>query len=292
MLAGEPVRQHEAGEHIERQQRDLIPPDRHQSGDRAGRETRAPGRPLERARDEPQRERQIGQADDLAGMLQARIGGTGERKCHRGHQRPPGVPAAVAKEQDDADTAEKQIGEGHGVECAQADRGIERGKQHMQRREQQRLRIGDLSPAGKHIRRPPRPFAARQRAGEELHLGKELRLRIPRNRHRTRKPRPGRQQEGKREDRERDTERKARGGNVARRRRLVSAGARPRPAIRARRPRRLVAPSGGSLAVRRHVVPQGHPSSALCSLALVRAYAIRRIDGREDVALPGVACPR
>ena len=247
------MRQHESGEHVERQQRDLISSDRHQAGQRAGRQPRPPGRSLERAGAEPEHERQIGQADDLAGVLHARIGGTGERKCHRRHQRPAGMPAAVAKEQDDADTAEKQISEGHGIECAQADHRVERGEQDMQRREQQRLRIGDLGPAGKDVRRPPRPFAARQRTGEELHLRKELRFRIPWDGHRARQPRPRRQQEGEREDRERDNKRNARGQDFGRRR------------------RRLFTPSGHSLAVRRHrrVVPQVHPSSALWRLALL-----------------------
>jgi hypothetical protein len=38
----EPIGQHESGKHIERQQRDLIPPDRDQSGEQPGRQTCTP----------------------------------------------------------------------------------------------------------------------------------------------------------------------------------------------------------------------------------------------------------
>ena len=81
------MRQHESGEHIEREQRDLVAPDRDQPGERARRQARAPRRALERARQQPQRERQIGEADDLAGMLDARAGGAAERERQRRHQR-------------------------------------------------------------------------------------------------------------------------------------------------------------------------------------------------------------
>ena len=48
--AGNPMRQHKSGEHVKRQQRDLIPTERHQPGDRAGREPCPPRRAIERAR--------------------------------------------------------------------------------------------------------------------------------------------------------------------------------------------------------------------------------------------------
>ena len=220
LIAGRPIRQHESGDHVERQQRDLIPSDRHQSGEHAGRHPRPPRRALERAGDEPERQRQIREADDLDGVLHPGIGGAAERDRHRRHQRASRVPAAVAEEQDDADSAQEQIGEGHGIEGAQADRGFRRGEQRMQRGEHQRLRIGNLRPAGEDVGRPPRPFAARQRSGEELHLRKELRFRIPRDRHRAGEPRPGRHQECEREYREADGERNARRRGCGGRRRL------------------------------------------------------------------------
>ena len=109
-------------------------------------------------------------------MLNARVGRAAERERHRGDQRTGRMPAAIVEEQDDAEAAEEQIGEGHGIEGAQADRGIGDRQQHMERREQERLRIGNLRPAGKDVGRPPRPFAPRKRAREKLHLREELRF--------------------------------------------------------------------------------------------------------------------
>ncbi len=129
------------------------------------------------------------------------------------------MPAAVAEEQDDAGSAEKEVGEGDDVEGAQADRPMCDGEQHMQRREQQRLRVGDLRPAGENIGRPPWPFAARHRARQKLHRRKELRFRIPWNGDGAGEPRPRRQQEreGKHRDGDGKRERCGRdGGNPTR----------------------------------------------------------------------------
>jgi len=92
------MREHESGEHVERQQRHLIASDRHKSADRAGRQARAPRRALERTRHEPERKRQVGQADDLPGVLYARTGRAAQRKCHRSHERAAGMPAAVVEQ--------------------------------------------------------------------------------------------------------------------------------------------------------------------------------------------------
>ena len=146
------MRQHKTGEHVERKQGDLISSDRHQPADRAGRQAHTPRRALERARQQPERQGQVGQTDDLTGVLNARAGRTAERECHRGHERAARVPAAIAEQQDDPARTEEQIGEGHAVEGAQADRGIEGGQQDVERREQERLWIGNLRPAGKDVR--------------------------------------------------------------------------------------------------------------------------------------------
>jgi len=68
-------------------------------------------------------------------VLDTRAGRAAERECHRGHERAARVPAAIVEQQDDPDRTEEQIGEGHGVEGAQADRGIEGGQQDVERRE-------------------------------------------------------------------------------------------------------------------------------------------------------------
>src|SRR5258705_6637591 len=69
------------------------------------------------------------------------------------------MPAAVAEEQHEAETAGKQIREGDKIDRAKAWRRVERRQGEMQRREDQRLRIGDLRPARKQVWGPERRFA-------------------------------------------------------------------------------------------------------------------------------------
>src|SRR5437763_16986226 len=66
----------------------------------------------------------------------------------------------------------------------------------MQRREQERLRIGNQRPACEHVWRPPRPLAARNGRGEELQRGEGLRLRVPWNRDAAGEPWPGKNKKG------------------------------------------------------------------------------------------------
>ncbi len=131
--AGEPVREHEAGEHVKRQQGDLVAADRHQPRERTRRQPRSPRRPLDGSRHQPEDQRQVSEADHLDGVLDARTGGAAEREGQRRHQRPAGMPAAVVKEQDDAEPAEEQVDECHDIEGAQADCRIEGGEHDMQR---------------------------------------------------------------------------------------------------------------------------------------------------------------
>src|ERR1043166_1689852 len=60
----------------------------------------------------------------------------------------------------------------------------------MERREDQRLRIGDLWPAGEHVGRPQWRLAFVKRPREKLQFRLNLRLGVPRNRDRAREPRP------------------------------------------------------------------------------------------------------
>ena len=205
-VAGEPPGQHVAGEHIETQQRHLVAADRQKPAECARGEARAPRCAFQRPREEPQDQRQVREADDLADMLDARARCAAEREGERRHHGAAGMPAAVAEEQDDADPAECQIGEDHRIEGPQADRRIERCEQHVQWREHQRLRIGYLRPAGEHVRRPPRPFAVRDRGREELHLREELRLGIPRDGDVAGEPGPCGQRERGQEDGDRGGE--------------------------------------------------------------------------------------
>src|SRR4029077_16929205 len=94
-----------------------------------------------------------------------------------------GMPAAVTEEQHEPQAAAEQIGEGDQISFAKAGRRIERRKGKVQRREDERLRIGDLWPARKHVRSPKRRLPARERGCEELQFGLELSLGIPRDRY-------------------------------------------------------------------------------------------------------------
>ena len=89
-----------------------------------------------RARDKPERERQISEADDLDGVLNARAGGTTEREGHGRNNAAGRMPAAVVKKHEDAETSEKQIDECHGVERPEIDSGARCGEENMQWREQ------------------------------------------------------------------------------------------------------------------------------------------------------------
>jgi hypothetical protein len=194
--AVEPPRDDVKGEHVKPDQRHLIASDDEERDHGAGRKAEAPGRAVQRARHEPQRDRHIRQADDLAGVLQARRRRAAEREDQRRDHRAAGMPAAVAEEQHQAGAAGKQIGEGDGVDGAEARGRVEPRQGEMQRREDQRLRIGDLRPAGEDVRRPERLLAARQRRREELQFGLKLRLGVPRDRDGAGQPRPRQQGEG------------------------------------------------------------------------------------------------
>ena len=106
-----PVREHETGQHVDFQQRDLIAPGDDQRGRDAGERAVTPRTTIKRAREEKQRDRQIGEADDLSDVLQPRAGRTAECERQRRDQRAGRMPAAVAEIQNDAEPAEEQIRE-------------------------------------------------------------------------------------------------------------------------------------------------------------------------------------
>ena len=142
-------------------------------------------------------------------MLDARGRGAAERECQCGHHRAANVPAAVAEIEDQADATEEQRREHDRIGGPEARGAIEHGEQEMQRRKDQRLRVGDLRPAGEYVRRPERRLAVVQRAREKAQLRMELRLGVPRNGDRARKPRPGEHHEARRVERDRGAERES-----------------------------------------------------------------------------------
>ena len=121
-------------------------------------------------------------------MLDARGRRAAERERQRGNERAAAGPAAIASVEDDGRAAKEQRGEGRGVGGAEIDARIDPRQCEVQRREQQRLRIGDLGSAREHVGGPQRRLAVCQRRGEETELRLELRLGVPRNRHRAGEP--------------------------------------------------------------------------------------------------------
>src|SRR5262249_57156141 len=120
-----------------------------QTAEDAGRDAEPPRAAIERAGEQPQRDGEIAQADDLDGVLEPRIGGAAEREGERGDQRGGRMPAAVAEEQDDARTTHEQQRESEAVERERARRGNEERQQEKGRREEQRMGDVELPTAGK-----------------------------------------------------------------------------------------------------------------------------------------------
>ena len=133
----DPEREHIARDHVEPEHRDLVAIDREQADGDAGREPIEPRRPFERSRREPQRDREIGEADDLAGVLQARCRRGAERKDQSRHHGAAGMPGAIAEIHDEREAAGKEIGEGDEVGFAEGRRRRERRERKVQRREDQ-----------------------------------------------------------------------------------------------------------------------------------------------------------
>ena len=92
-------------------------------------------------------------------MLQPPRRRTAKSKSKRGDQRTFRPPAAISKQHHQRQAAERKHGEGDGVEGDERGGAIKQGQQNMRRREDQRLRIGDLGMSAKYIGRPERRLA-------------------------------------------------------------------------------------------------------------------------------------
>src|SRR5260370_34389892 len=105
----------------------------------------------------------------------------------------------AGEEQRESEAAGRQIREGGKTDRAKAWRRVERRQGEMQRREDQRLRIGDLRPARKQVWGPERRFAPGERRRRGLQDGLGLGLWIPRGRGGARQapPRQGRERSGR-----------------------------------------------------------------------------------------------
>ena len=209
VIAVDPPREHEAGEDQDAEIGHLIAAGRHAARDEAGGKAIGERAPLQRARQQPHGDRQVGEAEDLPDMLDAPGGGAAEGEGQRGHDRPGGVPSAVAKVQDDGEAAEAEHAEDDPVGRLESGIGIDKGEDQEGRREDQRLRVGDLRRAGEDERRPERLLAAGERLGHELQLRIEMRLGVPRDRDGAGQPRPAQGEPGGGEQAERPAERPA-----------------------------------------------------------------------------------
>ena len=185
----EPVIDDEADKEQRRQERHLIRLHQHQPGRDAGREPVAQRGAIERAREQPQRDREEHEALDLPDVLDAPRRRGAEREGERRHDAARRMPAAVAEEHQHREPAEREQRQHRHVERMEARVRREQRQQHH-RREDQRLRIGDLRDAAEHVGRPERRLALMDGVGEELQLGLEQRLGVIGDRHRAGQPRP------------------------------------------------------------------------------------------------------
>ena len=209
VIAVDPPCEHETGEDQDAEIGHLIAAGRHAARDEAGSNAISERAPLQRARQQPNGDRQVGEAEDLPDMLDAPGGGAAEGEGQRGHDRPGRMPSAVAKEQDDGEAAEAEHAEHDPVRRLESGIGIDEGEDQEGRREDQRLRIGDLRRAGEDERRPERLLAAGERLRHELQLRIEMRLGVPRDRDGAGQPRPAQGEPGGGEQAERPAERPA-----------------------------------------------------------------------------------
>ncbi len=135
---------HQHDQQIDRQQRDLVAPEHHERGDRAG------GDPVPRraARHSPaeqhQHDRQICETDHLPGVLDAPGHRGSEREGDRRDQPAGPMPAAITEPDHHRQRAE-QNGDEHGrIDGPEARVAIDECQRQKRRREDQRLRVGDL----------------------------------------------------------------------------------------------------------------------------------------------------
>ena len=92
ILAPDPVGDDEADEDIQEDQRHLTTSERQEPTEDPRNRADAPRRPFERARQHPERQREISEADDFAGVLQSGIGRAAKREGERGDESASGMP--------------------------------------------------------------------------------------------------------------------------------------------------------------------------------------------------------
>ena len=122
----------------------LIPSRRHEPGYDTGHEPIHQRAPPERPRQQPEDDRQVGETENLADMLETPGSRSAEPEGEGGDESASRMPSLVAKEQQDRQPSETEHAENDRVGGAKAGIGIEQHQAQKGRREDQRLRIGDL----------------------------------------------------------------------------------------------------------------------------------------------------
>ncbi len=126
-------------------------------------------------------------------MLEPRRRGAAEHEGQPGNEAAFEPPAAPPEDEEHADPAGQQAGEHRRIHAREARHRVEQRQGQHRRREDQRLRIGELHVPAVNVRRPCHRLAAMQRRRQKAQLGIEMVLGIPRYREAAHEPRPAQQ---------------------------------------------------------------------------------------------------
>ena len=198
---------------IDAEQRHLIAPQddagRHEAGGDAVEDRAARQRAIEKDHGD----RQIGEAQHLADVLDApghrRPVAEGERR----DQSTGPVPALVAEPQHQRRAAQEHHASTVASTAHRLGARVQQGEHQEGRGEDHRLRVGDLRMPAEHEGRPGRGFAAREALRQELDLRLEVGLGVPGDRHPARQPGPADDERREQEDGQRERHRMRRSGS-------------------------------------------------------------------------------
>ncbi len=198
---------------IDAEQRHLIAAQddagRHEAGGDAVEDRAARQRAIEKDHGD----RQVGEAQHLADVLDAPGHRRPVAEGQRRDQSAGPVPALVAEPQHQRRAAQEHTREHGGIDRPQAGRAVQKGEHQEGRGEDHRLRVGDLRMPAEHEGRPGRGFAAREALRQELDLRLEVGLGVPGDRHAARQPGPADDERREQEDGQRERHRMRRSGS-------------------------------------------------------------------------------
>ncbi len=155
-VGDEDVADGERQQHEAEQQRDLVAAERDHRGDHGESDGKKRRSPLERQLQHQHGQRKQAVAQDDAGVVEPARGRAAEHEYRGGEDRGGGRPAAAVAIAGQGQPADQQVRIDDEIERAHGGRGIDRRPQQEQRREDQRLRIGDAGMAAIVIGVPER----------------------------------------------------------------------------------------------------------------------------------------